>query len=310
MASSGQVILSTQSVDYGGGRGHITLTNVIGWAVDDNSNISFWSISSSDNAGGSWGICYGSGPYYVRLVPQVSYNGGSTWNTLVEKTHLVNSPCTDPPDISSYTNTISMSLTLIGQLTSYHLTGNCQLRFLYYMDPAPAPSYYNQNAFPNESYAEAVQVPVNVDVSWTATLNYNANGGTGAPSTQTHSQTGDSYTFTVSNTVPTRTNYRFDGWSTNSSATTPSYHGGDSFTINKNNPTRTLYAVWTEYYRPGAALDSIWLSHNRSGGNTRVFGGSNWLEMRTIDAPTGKGDTPSFYHDSAWYNQKKIGKES
>lgn len=310
MASSGQVTLSTQSVDYGGGRGAITLTNVIGWSVDDNSNISFWSISSSDTAGGYWGICYGSGPYYVRLVPQVSYNGGSTWNTLTEKTHLVNSPCTDPPDISSYTNTISMSLTLIGQLTSYHLTGNCKLRFLYYMDPAPLPSPSNQNAFPNESYSEAVQVPVNVDVSWTATLNYNANGGTGAPSAQTHSQTGDSYTFTVSNTVPTRTNYRFDGWGTSSSATTPSYHGGDSFTISKGSPTKTLYAVWTEYYRPGSTLDTNWLSHNRSGGNARAYGGSNWIEMRTIDAPTGKGDTPSFYHDSAWYNQRKIGKES
>ena len=46
MASSGTVTLSTQSVDYGGGRGHITLTNVIGWSVNNNGDISFSSISS------------------------------------------------------------------------------------------------------------------------------------------------------------------------------------------------------------------------------------------------------------------------
>lgn len=304
MASSGTITLSTQSVDYPNHtRGAVTLTNVIGWSVNDSGDISFWNISSSDNVGGSWGICGTTPNYGVTMEPQVSYNGGSTWTSLDAKFY-------EAAICPSLTNTIAISTTLIGQLGSYHLSGNCQLRFLYYANRAPAPSASLPNAFPDSGYSAAVQVPVNVDVSWTATLNYNANGGTGAPSAQTHSQTGDSYTFTISNTKPTRTNYRFDGWSTSSSATTPSYHGGDSFTISKGTPTRTLYAVWTEYYRPGAALDSVWLSHNRSGGNTRIFGGSNWVEMRTIDAPTGKGDTPSFYHDNAWYNQKKIGKES
>ena len=304
MASSGTINISTQSVDYPNySRGAVTLTNVVGWAVNDSGVISFWSISSSDNAGGSWGICGTTPSYGVTMEAQVSYDNGSTWVSLAAPFH-------GAAICPNLTNTISISTTLIGQLGTHTLSGNCLLRILYYANRAPAPSYDLPNAFPDSGYSAAVQVPVTVDVSWTATLKYNANGGSGAPSNQTHSQTGDSYTFTISNTKPTRTNYRFDGWSTSSSATTPSYHGGDSFTINKNNPTRTLYAVWTEYYRPGAALNSVWLSHNRSGGNTRVFGGSNWVEMRTIDAPTGKGDTPSFYHDSAWYNQKKIGKES
>lgn len=304
MASSGTINISTQSVDYPNyTRGYVTLTNVVGWSVDDSNVISFWSISSSDNAGGSWGICGITPDYGVTMEAQVSYDNGSTWVSLA-------APFYSAAICPSLTNTIAVSTTLVGQLGTHTLSGNCLLRILYYANYAPAPSPDLPHAFPDSGYSAAVQVPVNVDVSWTATLNYNANGGTGAPSAQTHSQTGDSYTFTVKNTVPTRTNYRFEGWSTSSSATTPSYHGGDSFTISKGDPTRTLYAVWTEYYRPGASLDSVWLSHNRSGGNTRVFGGSNWVEMRTINAPTGKGDTPSFYHDSAWYNQKKIGKET
>lgn len=314
MASSGQITLSTQSVDYGGGRGHITLTNVIGWSVNDNSDISFWSISSSDNAGGYWGICYGSGPYYVRLVPQVSYNGGASWDTLETASHRVDAPCTNPPDISRYVNTISMSVTLIGSLSSHHLSGDCQLRFLYYMDPTPAPSASNRYAFPNESYSEVTQVPVHVDVSWEARLRYNANGGSGAPGDQTYSESGDSHNFTVSGTVPTRRHYRFEGWSLNSGATTPSYHGGDTFTVYKNDPDKTLYAVWTKYYHPGAVLNgnSQWMSHDRDAGACQLLSNvaqETWTDLRTIDAPTGLGDPPAIYHDSKWYNQKKIGKE-
>lgn len=177
------------------------------------------------------------------------------------------------------------------------------------MDPAPAPSAVNQYAFPNESYSEVSQIPVHVDVSWTATLNYNANGGTGAPSAGTVTTSGDTATITVSNTIPTRTNFRFEGWSTSSSATTASYHGGDSFTISKSDPTKTLYAVWRKYYHPGKIWNgSDWLSHDREpGGDARVKSSSSWKDMRTIDAPTGKNDPPSIYHDSDWYNMRDIG---
>lgn len=166
MASSGQLTLSTQSVDYGGGRGAVTLTNIIGWAVDNSGNISFQLISTTDNAGGTWGICYSNNQYYVRMVPQVSYDNGTSWTNLASANHLVISQCTNPPVISQYTNTVAMSETLINSLGSYHLSGNCKLRFLYYMDPAPAPSASNPNAFPDSSYSEAVQVPVVVTVDY------------------------------------------------------------------------------------------------------------------------------------------------
>ena len=309
MASSGTVTLKTQSVDYGGGRGHITLTNVIGWAVDNNGNISFSLISSSDTAGGYWGLCYGSAPYYIHLVPQVSYNGGSSWSNLDDRRHYVNSVCTEPASISTYVNTIAMSRTLVSQLGSYNLSQDCRLRFLYYMDPAPAPSVYNQWAFPNSSYSEVSQVPVDVDVSWTATLRYNSNGGSGAPSDQSVTTEASSQNFTIPDTVPTKARARFEGWSTNASSTTAQYHGGDTFTVNKNNPTVTLYAIWTEYYRVGdVRYNGVYKTTNRSGGKCHIRQNGSWVEMLSIDAGhTTPVDPPNRRKGGSWQNQYRIG---
>ena len=72
------------------------------------------------------------------------------------------------------------------------------------------------------------------------TLSYNANGGSGAPASQTGTGVG-SYTFTISNTRPTRTGYSFLGWSLSSAATTASYQPGGTIKLTSND---TLYAVW------------------------------------------------------------------
>ena len=80
---------------------------------------------------------------------------------------------------------------------------------------------------------------------WTANtyaVTYNANGGTGAPANQTKTYGVD---LTLSNTVPTRTNYNFLGWATTSTATTPTYSAGSKYTANA---PITLYAVWELAY--------------------------------------------------------------
>lgn len=163
MASSGTVTLITKSVDWCGHdypgpfcRGHTTLTNTIGWSVNDNADISFSLISTTVSPTTNWGICTANNPYYIELVPQVSYNNGASWVNLDVKRHLVTEMCSS----SSRTYTVAMSRTLIEGLGSYHLSGNCQLRFLYYMTVAPAPSSDYPYAFPNESYSEVTQVPV------------------------------------------------------------------------------------------------------------------------------------------------------
>lgn len=74
-----------------------------------------------------------------------------------------------------------------------------------------------------------------------------------------------------------------------------------------------VWASWFDMdYRPGATLDtntSVWKSHNRVGGSCHCYDGTKFLEMRTIGAPTEKGNPPSIYHNSVWFNQAKIGKE-
>ena len=73
-------------------------------------------------------------------------------------------------------------------------------------------------------------------------LFYNANGGTGAPGTETSGKTTNtSYTFTVSNTEPTRENYTFLGWADTPDATVAKYNAGSGITVNG---TKTIYAVW------------------------------------------------------------------
>jgi uncharacterized repeat protein (TIGR02543 family) len=76
----------------------------------------------------------------------------------------------------------------------------------------------------------------------TYTVTYNANGGTGAPANQTKTY---GVNLTLSATIPTRANYNFKGWATYSSATTPTYSAGGTYT---GNVGVTLYAVWEIAY--------------------------------------------------------------
>ncbi len=73
-------------------------------------------------------------------------------------------------------------------------------------------------------------------------LGYDANNGTNAPNgSSAEIVAGNSATFTISDSVPTRTGYDFLGWATNKDATSAEYSSGGSITISSNT---TLYAVW------------------------------------------------------------------
>lgn len=312
--ASGQITLYIQSVDYNGGgpytRGAIYSNLVADWNVDDTgyltlsenryeTNSSYWWICSS--------VATDVNRYNVKWEVQFKPDG-EDWQILYSSTVAVIGPCTSHTYLTG-TNVKAMMESFCNSFPGVQLTKSGQLRVLCGANLAPAPDAGYQNAFPNDTYSAESQVPVHIDVSWEARLKYDANGGTGAPADQTYNESGSSHTFTIPDTVPTRTNFRFEGWSTNSSATTASYHGGDSFTINKSNPTQTLYAVWRKYYHPGKVWNgSDWLSHDREpGGDARVKSASSWKDMRTIDAPTGKNDPPSIYHDNDWYNMRDIG---
>ncbi len=70
-------------------------------------------------------------------------------------------------------------------------------------------------------------------------IRYDANGGTGGPSVFGMKFYGTDVT--LSSSVPTRDGYEFLGWATSSTATTPQYQPGDTYSKNES---VTLYAVW------------------------------------------------------------------
>ncbi len=62
-------------------------------------------------------------------------------------------------------------------------------------------------------------------------------------------------------------------------------------------------------YRPGATLNSAWLSHERTGGKAHILtSGGTWREMRTNNGLT-ESDNPPSIRTTKWMNQRKIGKE-
>ena len=155
-----------------------------------------------------------------------------------------------------------------------------------------------------------------LDPPITFSLNYSANGGTGAPAAQTTTAV-NSATFTISNTTPTWGSYEFLGWSRTQYPDSRTeddveYRAGDTVTLQRANPSLTLYAVWRMTYVPGKtykASDNTWYSHNRRpGGSAKLWNGSAWTSnMETINGPTNTGDPPTIKHSDAWHNMRRIG---
>ena len=60
----------------------------------------------------------------------------------------------------------------------------------------------------------------------------------------------ESYQLDVNKGKPTRNGYTFLGWADKADATVAQYHGGELITLTKDNPTKTIYAVWKENTPP------------------------------------------------------------
>lgn len=108
-----------------------------------------------------------------------------------------------------------------------------------------------------------------------ATLSYYANGGEGAPAAETKVLTDGKAQFTVSSAVPTRSEYKFLGWSTDKAATTAQYKAGDKLELSENG--MELYAVWE--LNP---LVKYTLSYNANGGEGAP-------KAQSVESRTGSG---------------------
>ena len=122
------------------------------------------------------------------------------------------------------------------------------------------------------------------DVTVTYTLNYHANGGdeNSVPASQTTKSNTGKATFTVSSAIPTRDGYTFLGWADEADATAAQYHGGDKITLTKDNPTKTIYAVWKE--NPPTDIP------NPNPGNI-----AESLKVKVVCTTTNSGHDPAFY---------------
>lgn len=118
---------------------------------------------------------------------------------------------------------------------------------------------YPENNFANSFKKLTVTEPPKY--TYYARLYYNANGGSGAPSSQSDSiyaESASGYaTFTISSTKPTKQGFIFLGWSTSSSATSPSYQPGSTITVYYDS-SKTLYAVWQKESIGKAKIDGDW----------------------------------------------------
>ena len=82
----------------------------------------------------------------------------------------------------------------------------------------------------------------------------------------------ESYQIDVNKGKPTRDRYKFDGWADTANATTASYFGGELITLTKDNPTKTIYAVWMPFFE---------LRYDANGGT-----GAPDSQTRTASHPT------------------------
>ena len=106
----------------------------------------------------------------------------------------------------------------------------------------------------NNTYSENGINELNTKTSETQVLNaytlsYDLNGGTGTIANQVSLENTD---LTITNIEPTKENYSFIGWSTNSSATASEYEKGSTIKLTGN---VTLYAVWKSNSRTGEPME-------------------------------------------------------
>ncbi len=87
------------------------------------------------------------------------------------------------------------------------------------------------------------------------TVLYYTNGGTGGPTPNIQTKI-SGIDYIISSTKPTKADSVFLGWSTNPSATTPEYVGGDIYNQDAN---LTLYAVWADV--------TVKITYNSMGGS-------------------------------------------
>ena len=115
-------------------------------------------------------------------------------------------------------------------------------------------------------------------------ITYNLKGGSNGPA-QGQKEVGKPYT--ISSTVPTKTNYDFLGWDTSSAGTKADYVGGDKY---YKNADITLYAYWQPHY-------TIVFNGNTNTGGSTANQGMTYSVAKNLNA---NGFTKTGYNFNGW----------
>ena len=91
-------------------------------------------------------------------------------------------------------------------------------------------------------------VPASTEIHYVLVQDFNYEGTGSTKWTQVADTATDPYTFNVltgREGDPKRENFKFLGWADESTATTAQYQAGNPIELTRENPTKTIYAVWT-----------------------------------------------------------------
>ncbi len=222
----------------------------------DGSTVHSYTYSNSDN---NWigGGCYTAGTYTYEIVIEGDWYGTYTDTIVVEE---------NPKEIHVSAYSVFLTLgetesTTIYAWSSGYYNGSTNLRWersnsniscswgdltdgkypLTITANNEGTATITLSVLDADTAAVLDYVTVDVTISrYNYSISYDANGGSGAPSTQSKAHGTD---MTISDTLPTRFGYTFLGWATYSTASSPEYYPGDTFS---GNYSCTLYAVWEE----------------------------------------------------------------
>ena len=176
------------------------------------------------------------------------------------------------------TNALTVSRTINNNIVTNTITDNTNPATITYN---PIPAYDSSLAIRSDTLSPVEQelTPVTIGVNASSAvaagtyrnvlafsavanppmLDYNlmfnsntTNAVSNMPENQSEDSMAGSVTFTIPDTIPTRTNYTFVSWNTEPNGSGTSYAPGDNYTItaddsDKASRSRTLYAVWKQY---------------------------------------------------------------
>ena len=207
-----------------------------------------------------------------NIYTKIKYTDGESPETVKEVTNIdkikptveiVNPKDPITPDIQEYTILVGETTTNISKKLIANDEGGSGLKtlsYVYSQSNTTEPTTYEE--FKNEATvtksatggnwyiwtkvldnagnrAEETKISPAYNVGYQ--ISYDANGGTGAPKEQRKVHGTE---LKISETIPTKTGYEFQGWATTNTATTAELKAGGNYTTDK---AVKLYAVWKKY---------------------------------------------------------------